>query len=86
MTVQSFTGEINTNGEFVTVESLTSISFTGGNTYTMQIKNWAELKILDAIFFLSDEKFQYTAGTEDLYIRTKGFNCELTILENEEAS
>lgn len=86
MTVQSFTGEINTDGEFVTVASLTDISFVGGNTYSMQIQNGAYLKVGDAIFFIGDEKFTYTAGTEDLYIKTTFRACTLTILENEEAA
>lgn len=86
MTVQSFTGEINTDREFVSISSLTGINFVGGNTYSIQIQNAAYLKIADAIFCIGDEKFTYIAGTEDLYIKTTFRACILTILENEEAS
>ena len=87
MTAASFTGNIQTNNEFVTVESVADdFTFTAGKTYTMQIQNTAELKISDAIFTISDEKFTYKAGTDDLYINTPLFDCVLTILENEESA
>ena len=80
---ESFTGEIDTQGEFETVEDLTNVSFTAGNVYSMQIQNGANLKIADAIFTIEDEYFQYKAGVEDLYIQTTYRPCTLTILENE---
>lgn len=83
MTIESFTGIINTNGEFQEVETLTGVSFTIGNSYTMMIQNLAYIKVANAIFPITNEKFQYKAGEEDLYIRTDENNCVLTILENE---
>lgn len=85
MTIQSFTGRINTNNEFVTVESVaTGVTFTVGNTYTMNVSNSAEVKVANAIFPITNEKFQYKAGADDLYIKTQdGYTCTLTILENE---
>ena len=82
MTVQSFTGTIDTNGQFATVESLTSITFTADTNYSIQVQNIADIKIADAIFTFRNEKFQYKAGTEDMYIKTYG-QVVLTILENE---
>lgn len=84
MTIQSATVTVN-NNTFETVDSVASVSLTAGTTYTMQIQNIAEVKIADAIFTVENEKFLYKAGTEDLYIKTPGLPCVLTILENEEA-
>ena len=81
---QSFTGRIQTEGEYVTVSSLTDITFASSTTYTMQIQNTAYIKVGDAEFCVSNEKFQYTTTTDDLYIKTESFQgCILTILEEE---
>ena len=91
----SFTGFISTHGDFETVESLTVgitgsnfTGFTAGKVYTMCVQNSAELKVSDAIFPLHNEKLQYKAGTDDLYIKTdysttNDIGCILTILEEE---
>lgn len=83
MTIQSYTGSINTNNEYVSVASETGVTFTNGNSYTMQVQNSAYLKIGDAEFYVSNEKFQYKAGSETLYIKTSLSGCVLTILEGE---
>lgn len=80
MTTNSYTGSINTNGEFVKVSEATDFTFTSGTKYVMQVQNGAYVKIADAIFWVSNEKFQYTATDDDLYIKTEG-SCTLTILE-----
>ena len=81
---ESYTGSIKTEGQFETVESLTNVTFTAGNTYTMQIQNLAYLKLGDAVFSITtDQPFTYKAGTDDLYIKTTYGECVLTILENE---
>lgn len=85
MATNSFTGTINTHNEFVTVESVTDgFTFTVGKIYTMQVQNSAYLKVSDAEFYLDSEKFQYKAGTDDLYIKTSTLGVTLTILESEE--
>ena len=81
MSINSFTGTIDTQGEFKTVAEVTGFNFIEDNTYTMQVQNGAEIKISDAIFYVFNEKFTYKATTNDLYI--KATNCILTILENE---
>ena len=82
--VDSYTGTIKTDGEWQSVETLTELTFTAGNTYTMNVINSAEIKVANAIFPILNEKFQYKAGTDDLYIKTQdGYTCTLTILENE---
>lgn len=84
MTLQSFTGSINTQGEFASVETLTKLTFTQGTTYTMQILNGAYIKIADAVFYINNgEKFEFTAGTETLYIKNNYTPITLTILEKE---
>lgn len=78
------TETINTNGEYESVTTLTGFSFTEGKTYNMQIQNVAYLKVGDAEFCFINEKFDYTAGSEDLKIKTDMAQCVLTILEVEE--
>lgn len=81
---ESYTGTIKTNGEWQSVETVTGVTFTVGNTYTMNVINTAEIKVANAIFPISNEKLQYKAGADDLYIKTQdGYTCTLTILENE---
>ena len=82
MTIKSFTGLVQSK-DFETVSSKTGVTFTAGNSYTMQVQNDCYLKIADAVFRVSNEKFCYTAGSEDLYIKTPYGSCQLTILEND---
>lgn len=83
MTVQSYTGVINTNGEWVSVATATELTLTSGKTYNMQIQNTGYLKVGDAEFCFSCEKFDYKATSDTLYIKTMGSPCTLTILEVE---
>ena len=82
MTTVSFTGRINTNNEFSDVATLTGITFTIGNTYGIQIQNIGEVKLADAIFTVTDDKpFNFTCGTDDLYIKTNELGAMLTVLD-----
>ena len=81
----SFTGKIDTAGEFETVASEASITLTSGKVYTMQIQDDAWLKVDDAVFYFNNEKFQYKQGSDDLYIKSGPLGCVLTILEEESA-
>lgn len=82
--VESYTGTIKTDGQWQSVETVTGVTFTVGNTYTMNVINTAEIKVAKAIFPVTNEKFQYTVGAADLYIKTQdGYTCTLTILESE---
>ncbi len=83
MTITSYTGTIDTKGEFKSIASLTGITFSSGTSYTMQIQNMALLKIGDAVFTITvNEPFTYTAGEETLYMKTCYGQCVLTVLEN----
>ena len=77
----SYTGSISTNNEYKTIETVTGFSFTTGKTYSMQVQNIAYIKIEDAEFLVNNEKFKYTATSDDVYIKTNGY-VTLTILEN----
>lgn len=90
----SFTGVVFSGDQFVTVESLTVgvegsdfTGFTAGKTYAIQVKDYAEFKVSDAIFELSDRRILYfTYGSDDLYIKANTLDykgCRLTILEQE---
>lgn len=95
----SFTGNISTNGEFQTIESLTVgvtgsnfTGFTAGKTYNLCIQNSAYVKVSDAIFPIHNEKFDYKPNADDdIYIKTdysstNNIYCILTILEVTENS
>ena len=93
MTANSFNGTVKTNGDFVTVESVTvgvsGSSFTGFTSekvYNCYIGNKAYLKIGDYVVPVFNEKFDYKAGSDDIYIKTNyNTECALSILENEES-
>jgi len=85
MTIESFTGGINTKNEYVLVETLTGVTFTVGNTYTLQTSEWTNVKVADAEFDVSLSKpYQFVMGSNDIYIKTDFVGCRLTVLENEE--
>ena len=91
MTIESFTGVINTDGEWETVESLTNITFTIGNTYNCFVdKNDCHIKIGDYVRPIRIQgdvvDFNYKAGSEDLYIKTGKNDIVFGILEGESAS
>lgn len=81
MATNSYTGTINTDGEYVTVAEAADFTFTNGNSYTMQVQNGAHIKIADAEFYVVNEKFTYKATSDNLYIKTSSLGCMLTILE-----
>lgn len=87
MTVESYTGLINTKNEYAEVETLTGVTFTVGNTYTLQTNALTHVKVLDAEIEVFDQKpYQFCAGSNDLYIKTDFCGCKLTILENEQGA
>ena len=85
MTANSFTGIIETNGEFKSLESEASFTFTSGNTYTIQFQNEGYLKIADAEFYIPTYiPFTYKASEDTPYIKTVQTNTVIVILENSE--
>ena len=81
MTTNSYTGSITTNGIFKTIEEVTNFTFTSGKSYTIQIQNFAYLKIADAEFTINNQIFTLTVADDDVYIKADGY-VALTILEN----
>ena len=81
MTAVSFTGVVNTEGQFKTVASEASLTLTSGKSYTIQIQNIGYLKVADAEFCLKNQIFTWTQASDDLYIKTDS-DVILTILEN----
>ena len=80
MTANSCTKTINTKGEYVSVATATGLTLTSGKTYNMQIQNPAYLKVANAEFRFDNDKFDYTATDDTLYIKTD-LPAVLTILE-----
>ena len=79
----SYTGEVNTNMEFETLASITSMTLTSGKIYSIQIQGIADLKIGDAIFNFINEKFNFKQGETTAYLKTTR-DITLTVLESEE--
>lgn len=66
-----FTGSLDFEG-YKTLSSLTGITFVQGTTYTIQIQNGAYVRegVTGEGFLVPDASpFQYTARTDDLYIK-----------------
>ena len=83
MTLESATITVDTDGAFEKVSTLASVTFTDGDSYTIQVQNTASLKIGDAIFTVRDKIFNYKASSEELYIKNEGTPCILTILDGD---
>ena len=70
------TFEINTNNEYVNLETLTGLTFTNGTSYTIQIQNTAFIRegTTGDGFIISDTKpFVLKYQGDDVYIRTPFF-------------
>lgn len=78
-----FTGIIKHNNDFQNISTLTGVTFTQGKTYNIQVQEQAWIKLSDAKFFVENEKFDFTAGTTPLQIKTPSESCILTIHEAE---
>lgn len=72
------------NTTYDTIANLADITLTSGKTYSIQIQNSASVKIADAEFVFTNEKFQFTQGDDDIYIKVSyaSMTAVLTILEN----
>lgn len=83
MTAVSKTIIVN-NTTYDTIANLADITLTSGKTYSIQIQNSASVKIADAEFVFTNEKFQFTQGDDDIYIKASyaSMTAVLTILEN----
>ena len=79
---QSYTGTISAP-DWTTVSSLTGVTFTSGKVYNMQVKNQCQLKVGNAVFDAENREIIYVASSDNLYIKTGGITCRLTILEND---
>ena len=73
-----------TNSDYEKLSELTEITFIQGTTYTIQIFNPAFIRegtIGNGFYIFDNKPFQYTAGSDDLYIKVKGESCEVNIAE-----
>lgn len=77
----NFTGKIDTEGQFEDVATLTGVTFTSGNSYTLQVRNFVQLRLDDGIIDVNTtEPFTYTAGSDDLEINTPQGATLLTVI------
>ena len=77
---QSYTGTISAP-DWTTVSSLTGVTFTSGNVYNMQVAKQCQFKVGNAEFTAFNRDVYYVASGDDLYIKTGGTDCRLTVLE-----
>ena len=73
---------IDTQGTYQTLASLTSLTFTSGNRYSLQVQNMAHVREgLEGEGFLIDNTapFDWIAGDDDLYIKNSFYSCVVNI-------
>lgn len=84
------TKDINTQGEWILVETATAntkfTGFTEGRKYNIQCINEGYLKIDEVIFKITNKELNFTMGEDDVYIKTGISGCTFTILEVPEES
>ena len=79
MAEKSFTGQVNTNGEWATLASVTGLTFTNKKFYTGHIGGQAELKIGNAVFPVNNNNFYWTQEASQIYIKNNGVPTSLSI-------
>ncbi len=80
-----YTGNINTNGKYVNLSTLTGVTFTEGTTYAIQIQNTAWLREGtdgQGFIFNKDKGYSWTCKGDDLYIRTTLADAIINIAED----
>lgn len=82
MTTQSFTGVINTQGQYETLASVSELTFTSGKSYTIHVDGSGYLKIANAEFPINNERFSFSQGEDTAYIKTGTLGATLAVLEN----
>ena len=82
MTVQSYTGIINTEGEFETLATSTEITFVQDSKYYIYVKKGI-IKIADAEIPFIDKEMIITQGSEDIYLKTDNLGTDVVVLEFE---
>lgn len=68
-----WSGNIATEGQYVSLAEKSGLSFSSGTKYTIQCQNptWVREGEIGRGFFVSDDKpFDYTAGNDTLFIKT----------------
>ena len=80
-----YSGLLSTEGAYEKLETLTEVEFTSGKIYTIQIQNPAFVRrgTTGEGFYIFDGKpFQYTADSDDLYVRIDSAYSYVNIDEN----
>ena len=81
---------VNTNGEYQSLATLSSVTFEQGKTYVLQVMHPCRLcesastPTAGGFYINSSQPIQYTAGSGDLYVQTEvGFkgSCIINIAE-----
>ena len=76
-----YTGTIKTE-TYKTLASLTGVTFTSGTKYVIQLRNSAYIREGTngkGFIVLDSQPFEYTAGDDDLYIKTYANGCTVNI-------
>ena len=79
MTVQSFTGCIDTEGSFADIATLASVTFTATKSYKIFVGGQAEIKLANAIFPVSNERFDWVADSTEIKIKNGSVPCTLVV-------
>lgn len=79
-----YSGSIDTNNTYKTLAEVTDLTFTEGTKYVIQIQNPAYIRegsTGKGFLIDSNNPFEYTAGDDDLYIKTEFRQCIVNIAD-----
>ena len=76
----SYTGEVNAP-DWTLVSTISGITFTVGNKYNVTVVKQCQFKVANYIVPVFNTNFDFIAGTDDLYIKTGGTTCTLSLLD-----
>ena len=77
-----WTGTVDTHGEYQDLATLSSLTFSSGTKYLIQIVGKGYLREGtegEGFFIENSTPVEYVAGNEDLYIRTHYPSCKVNI-------
>lgn len=83
MSIDTFSGVVNTAGDFETIASLSSITLASGTTYRIYVSGQCQIKIGDYVVPKFNCEFDFKAGSEDIKINTGANDITLGVLELE---
>lgn len=83
MAEQTYTGNVDTQGQFADLDTLTSLTFTNGKQYTIYIGGNGQVKVGDAVFPVNNQIFYWKPSGEKLKICNNSNPFSITVYGEE---